>query len=491
MSAVRCWLIGLVATLMPMYGSLACGGQSGGVLPRDLVWTGCGGAFQCATLDVPIDYNHAGGKKVTLALTRLPASDSSQRIGVLLVNPGGPGASGISLAHFAATAFPANIRARFDIVGWDPRGVGQSSRVRCDDAPVPTVEPATAAPIPRSTSDPELQAAIALGEACFRGTGELLGFVDTESNARDMEQIRLALREDVISYIGYSYGTFLGAQYADLYPSRARAFVLDAGVDPSLDRGAQIEGQAVALERALHAFLSDCAARPSCPFYSDGDPASHLQQLRLALNASPIKATTPSGSSVTLDGDQMLGQAVGNGLVSGNWGRLAEALADVEYRHDGTGIARLLGGETVGSNPQNTGAANLAITCLDTTRIQSQAWNQLIERLRAVFTEFPLTTAPPSPECEGWPFEPRWRPRELHAKGAAPILVIGTTDDPLVPYEWSQSLARQLSAGRLLTWQGHAHTASFSHPSVSSCIDSAVTAYLIDLKLPGEGTVCQ
>lgn len=305
-----------------------------------------------------------------------------------------------------------------------------------------------------------------------------------------MEQIRLSLHEDVISYIGYSYGTFLGAQYADLYPSRVRAFVLDAALDPSLNREAQIEGQAAAIERALHAFLSDCGARPSCPFYNDGDPALHLRQLRLALNASPIKATTTSGKTVALDGDQMLGRAVYNGLVSGNWVRLAQALADIEHRHSGTEIVKLLGGGG-GPSQQNTGDANMAITCLDTTRIEGDAWNQLLNRLQAAMPEFPMTTTPSSQECTGWPFEPRWRPHELHATGSAPILVVGTTNDPVTPYEWSQALARQLSAGRLLTWQGHSHTVSFSKPSLSPCVNSAVTAYLIDLVLPNDGAVCQ
>ena len=433
-----------------------------------------------------MDYHHPNGKKITLALNRFAAANPAQRIGVLLVNPGGPGDSGLGLAHFAATAFPDEVRARFDIIGWDPRGVGQSSPVVCHDAtafPTPT---ATPTPDQRLPDRPEGAKLNAYGERCLRNTGDELGFVDTVSSARDIDRMRLALGEDAISYIGYSYGTFLGATYADLYPSHVRAFVLDAGVDPALSYEAGTEGLAVAAEAALQAFLSDCAVHSRCPYYSSGDPHGHLDNLRRALDVQPVLASTRSGSSVKIDGDQLL-DAVHQGLMSGAWNALAQALADVELHRDGTGVGKLLYGG--GATARNGNAAALAIDCLDLPMPNRDAFNDLASRIEAEAPHF-AGPAPQSAPCDGWPVRATGLPHELHALGSAPILVVGATGDPVTPYKWSQSLARQLSAGRLLTWQGHQHTVSFYKPSRSACIDTAVIAYLVVLSIPDEGKVC-
>lgn len=434
-----------------------------------------------------MDYHHPGSKKITLALTRLAAGNPATRIGVLLVNPGGPGGSGLNLAHRAATAFPDEVRLKFDIIGWDPRGVGQSSPVVCQDATAPPTPTITATPTQSSLIDAAVARMAAYGEACLRNTGDELGFVDTVSSARDIDRIRVALREDVISYIGYSYGTLLGATYADLYPSHVRAFVLDAAVDPALTYEAKYEGITVAVEAALQAFLSDCAVHTDCPYYSSGDPQGHFEKLRQVLDADPVLATATSGISTKIDGNGLI-KAVFQGLMSGGWTTLAQALADVELRRDGTRIAEFLrgaGGATAG----NAADAEIAINCLDIPTPNRDALSQLASRLTVEAPDF-ASPPPQLAECDGWPLGATGLPHELHALGSAPILVVGTTGDPNTPYKWSQSLARQLSSGHLLTWQGHEHTVSFHARGRSSCIDTAVIAYLVDLTVPEDGKIC-
>lgn len=353
---------------------------------------------------------------------------------------------------------------------------------------MPATPPVTPTPDQNSARDPQVEALAALGEACLRNTGDELGFIDTTSGARDIERIRIALRESAISYIAYSYGTFLGTQYADLYPSSVRAFVLDGGVDPALSAKAQVEGQAVAAERSLQAFLSDCAVRPACSLYNNGDPGVRFDELRRALDIRPLLVPATSGDSTRIDGTKFV-DAVYQALIRGAWNTLAQALADVQIRQDGTAIVKLLQSGSGAARGITTAAATIATNCLDAPTPNRDALSQLAERLRAEAPHFVSPSALTT--CDGWPFEATRQPHELHAVGSAPILVIGTTGDPLAPYEWSQSLARQLRAGHLLTWQGHRHTVSFHSPSLSQCIDAAVTAYLVDLVLPSDGTVCE
>jgi hypothetical protein len=263
--------------------------------------------------------------------------------------------------------------------------------------------------------------------------------------------------------------------------------VLDAGLDPALTSEAEAEGFAVAAEAALQAFFSDCAVHTDCPYHSGGDPQGHFANLRRALDAKPVLATTTPETSTKIDGKQVL-KAVYQGLISGAWKTVAQALADLELRQDGTGIAKLLyvGGA---ASARNTDDAAIAINCLDRPAPDRNALSQLADRISAEAPDF-AGPAPQAVPCDVWPFKAVGQPHELHAVGSAPILVVGTSGDPVTPYKWSQSLARQLSAGRLLTWRGHQHTVSFYRPSRSSCIDTAVIAYLVDLTVPEDGKIC-
>lgn len=477
------------ALILAILGGIAivwgcsCGG---GDARRDqtIAWKSCGGGFDCGMLSVPMDYSHPNDKQITLALTRLRAADPNRRIGVLLLSPGGPGESGINAAHVAANSFPSAIRARFDIVGWDPRGSGESSPVRCGETGASSSGGESTGAGEDAAISQSIEQLMAFGESCLRETGEELRFVDTTSSARDMEQIRTALHEKSFSFIGYSYGTFLGAQYAELYPSRVRAFVLDSALDPALGFEAEAEGRAVAAEGALRTFLADCAADSGCPFYDDGHSAAEFERLRDALDRNPIVAHLQSGD-MKLDGPAFI-QAVYQILMTGDWRTLARALSDADFSRDGTLLTSLVRTGNVRTTADQ-GDARVATLCLDNPR---PSRNELIASATRIDTEAPDFVGPIDTGCDGWPIAPTWHAHELNARGSPPILVIGSVHDPVTPYEWSVSLARQLTHGVLLSSEGHFHAVSFHSPSLSPCIDAAVTAYLDNLVTPTPGAIC-
>ena len=491
-SPSRVWIGGLViAAAIVAIAAFARWHDSGSAAAHPLVWSDCGDDFDCARLDVPIDYDHPSGKTISLALTRLAAADPAQRVGSLLLNPGGPGASGIDFARSAQRAFPDAVRSKFDIIGFDPRGVGQSAPVVCDSPTAAPTAEASATPDQHTPGARYLDSLKTYAESCQRSTGDLLAFVDTVSSARDIERIRIALGEESISYFGYSYGTFLGATYADLYPSRVRAFVLDGAIDPSLDYEAFRETQALASETVLTAFLADCARRADCPYHNDGNPQQHFEKLRATLDETPLLVTSPSGLKRRIDGYFMLA-ATGRGLsLRAPWQTLSLALRDAEFRHDGTGLAGLLSGGDPGSRTRrNFANAETAINCLDTQLPAIDEMDRFVAELETKAPHFADWVVGGAVYCISWPFAAKGVPHELHAEGAAPILVVGTKGDPATPYVWAQSLARQLTSSRLLTWTGYGHTASFHNPSNGTCIDAAVAAYLVDLTLPDEGKSC-
>ncbi|MFO7589926.1 MAG: alpha/beta fold hydrolase, partial [Acidimicrobiia bacterium] len=260
-----------------------------------LTWRSCQqGLAECATLAVPLDDTVAGGPTIDLAITRAAARDPDRRIGSLVVNPGGPGAPATDFAVDFASSLPDEILDRFDIVGFDPRGVGESEGVDCLD----DLDPLYA--LDWTSTDAATRAEFVAGvqaivDACVASDGALLPYLATERTARDMDRVREALGDERLTYLGFSYGTYLGALYAAQFPDRVRALVLDAAVDPSLDAAAvQIE-QSVGFERSLELFLADCAADPECAFHHDGDPGAAYDALRARIADRPIPAPDAPG----------------------------------------------------------------------------------------------------------------------------------------------------------------------------------------------------
>jgi pimeloyl-ACP methyl ester carboxylesterase len=457
--------------------------------PPPVTWTPCGAPAECGRIAVPLDYAHPRGPSITLALSRVKAADAKHRVGALLVNPGGPGGSGLDLplgllgqAHQEGGPLAAALD-RFDLIGFDPRGVGASSSVNCIDNP-----DAFYATDPTPDSQEEKRALIAsiraFARACLQRTGALLQHVGTVDAARDMDQIRRALGDTKISYLGFSYGTELGATYADLFPSHVRAAVLDGAVDMSLDGPGLIREQALAMERAFHVFAANCAARPSCAFYSAGDPERAFDRLLHRLDVAPEAVgarVANEGKARTVAGFALFVLPSVRPLVELG---LAQAAA-------GDGSILLNGFDLYAERrPDGTYSngidATVAVNCLDYRWPRGErGYDAIAARPLAAAPRFGPTFEREYLPCAYWPFNGQDRPVPK-ADGAPPIVVVGSTGDPATPYEWAQAMARQLESGVLLTRVGEGHTAL----GVSRCIDDALATYLSRLTVPKPGTTC-
>lgn len=455
-----------------------------------LAWADCGAPFECATLNVPLDYQQPAGRSISLSLIRLPAADPTTRIGSLLTNPGGPGGSGIDFVRQNAQAlFSSDLRARFDIVGFDPRGVGMSTPVECVDGP--TLDALNALdPIPDTAAERTalIDGAKRFDAGCQARSGDLLPFMSTADAARDMDQIRIALGEPKLTYLGFSYGTYLGTVYAGLYPKNIRAFVLDGALDPTLTFTQVEEAQGRSFERELNRFLADCASSSTCEFRNGGKPGPAFDALMASIDKHPLPARASGDPRPVGPGEAFTGVLVAL-YATGSWPTLAKGLALAQLG-DGSillYLADLYNGRQADGSYSNEAAANSAVNCLDNvapTRLS--AIETLAATYRRTAPRFGVAVAYSGLVCAFWPVRPTGTRTIIHAAGAPPILVVGTTGDPATPYAWAVSLAQQLSSGVLLTRKGEGHTAYGQNP----CIDAAVDAYLIELAVPAAGTVC-
>ena len=336
--------------------------------PSTLVWKPCGTPFECATLEVPLDYADPGGRQITLALIRLPAADPGSRIGSLVTNPGGPGGSGVEfLRSSGESLFSQDLRNRFDIVSFDPRGVGDSTPVECLNGPdldrLNALDPTPDTPAERNAL---IAGAKEFDQACIQNSGDLLPHMATTDAARDMDQIRAALGEAKLTYLGFSYGTFLGTVYAGLFPTHIRALVLDGAIDPAQSFVQRNLVQAEGFERALNAYLDDCKARTSCQFYNNGKPAEAFDALMRQIDAKPLPATAIGDSRAVGPGEAFTG--VLYSLYSRqSWPVLSQALA-LAQRGDGSillVLADAYNERAPDGTYKNVAAANNAVNCHD------------------------------------------------------------------------------------------------------------------------------
>jgi len=449
-----------------------------------LEWRGCGSGFQCSSLSVPIDYSNASSGSIDLALIRLPAASPSQRIGSLLVNPGGPGGSAIDFLRAWSGSVSPDIRARFDLFAFDPRGVGESNGIVCHD----TLQQLFAVnPNPASASDWQKAEAAArvFVDACAQKYRDVLPYLGTKNVARDMESVRKALGEDRLTYLGYSYGTAIGQVYADMYPDRVRAFVLDGAIDLSLDFEQINQQQMVGFERAYRAYVDDCKRR-ACSLAGNGDPAAAIDQLIARAEQQPIPA---AGSDRDAGAGEAL-TAIFSALYSQQqWPRLTRALQNA-IDGNGSGLIALtdqyLERNPDGSYPDIT-EANMAVNYVDEVCPKDPAaYPAMADRFAKAAPHFGPSAAVASLTCAFWPAtaDPAPAPK---AHGAPAILVVDTTNDPATPWEWGVAVSKQLESGHLLTHRGNGHTI---YAQGNSCIDAAVNAYLIELIVPPDGQSC-
>ncbi len=448
-----------------------------------------GKRFDCATVAVPRDWSDRGGPTYDLALIRVRAADQRDRIGSLVLNPGGPGASGVDTAVYlslgpALGGLPAEITRRFDIVGFDPRGVERSSPVDCvTDAD----QDATFAAEPDPDTQAEFDAVVALNKRVAQGCGAKYGgqlpLFSTEQAARDMDAVRAAVGDDKLTYLGYSYGTLLGATYAQLFPKRVRALVLDGAVDPEQGLVAGAEAQAKGFERAFTNFAAWCRGTPArCPIGPDARKA--VTDAIAAAERSPVRGR--DGRDATAG--WVFLAVVASLYDRSGWSRLAAAVRDLG-RGDATGVLDLADGYADRDDRgryTNMFDANVVVNCADTdAKVTAAQVRRLQFEWRAKYPLFGAPLAVGMLPCVFWPADRDPYPTGT-AAGAPAIVVVGTVGDPATPYENTAKLAAMLGVGRVLTWEGEGHTA---YPN-TTCITDAVDRYLIDLTVPAEGLRC-
>jgi pimeloyl-ACP methyl ester carboxylesterase len=459
---------------------------------QELDWSPCPDSSdegdQCARLTVPLDYRRPAGRTLEIAVLDVPASGS--RIGSLLVNPGGPGAPGTSYAAARGTYFGDPLLEHFDIVGFDPRGTGDSSAVDC-------LSDAAMSRYLAGNPSPETPAQVAAYRAlqhrfvagCSRRSGALAGHVSTVEAARDLDILRAALGESTMSYLGASYGTELGATYAQLFPQRVGRFVLDGAVDPTLGTRASSLQQAKGFQTALDAYAANCA-ESSVGCFLGKDVKSVEQTIGTILDRLATHPIPAGRGRVLTAGDAYYGIAAT--LYNRSYWILLSAGLRGALGGDGSVLMQLADGyadrNADGTFNSNLLEAFVDISCLDDpySLAYSQVPNEYaaFEKASPVFGReyaWSLTT------CDG--FAPRRHEPvpTIHARGAAPIVVIGTTRDPATPYRWAVALAHQLDSGVLITRDGDGHT---GYHRGNTCVDDAVESYLVSGVIPEDGLSC-
>ncbi|MET9643849.1 alpha/beta hydrolase [Streptomyces syringium] len=460
---------------------------------QKLTWRSCAGdRFECATLRAPLDYDRprAGGD-LKLAVSRKKATGPGKRLGSLLVNPGGPGGSAVGyLQGYAGTRYPAAVRARYDMIAVDPRGVAGSEPVSClSDAEMDAYTRVDMSPDSPSEVGELTDAYRGFAEGCAKRSGKVLGHVSTVEAARDMDVLRAALGDDKLHYVGASYGTFLGATYAGLFPSRVGRLVLDGALDPSLDARRVNRDQTAGFQTAFESFAKDCVGRADCPLGtgSTGAAGDRLKDLFKRIDTHPVPTGTPRELTESL---------AATGVISAMYDERAWPLLRAALRaarnNDGSPLLKL--SDAYYERDQRGSYANLmyansAVNCLDLPAAfrNPAEVHSAVADFKEASPVFGESLAWAALSCAYWSVPATGRPHRIEAQGAAPILVVGTTRDPATPYAWARSLASQLSSGHLLTYEGDGHTA---YTRGSDCVDTTINDYLLTTTAPPAARKC-
>ncbi|CAB4341770.1 unannotated protein [freshwater metagenome] len=453
---------------------------------QQLSWSDCNGGFDCATLKVPRDYANPNIANIEIAVIRLK-SDGAQAS--LLLNPGGPGGSGIDYVRAATYVTSKALRKNFDIVGFDPRGVGKSTPIDClDDKQTDQYIAADGSPDDQVEIDQTVQILETFAAECAKNSPQLYAHVDTVSATRDIDILRAALGDTKLNWLGKSYGTLLGATYASLFPQNVGRMLLDGAIDPKLSNEEMSLGQALGFEDALDRFVADCPSHKDCPLNSDPIAArAQIQGMLDNLDANPSKLA--DGRSFT--------QAMGVTGVFGSlydkaysWPEFRQSLSDAlegDFEMLAESVDFYTGRNSDGSYSDNSNDAIAAVNCLDRPdRATVEQTKSLAAQWRLLAPTFGEYLAWSNVGCTFWKTPATGSPGKISAEGAPTILVVGTTHDPATPYEWAQSLAEQLSSGVLLTLDGDGHTAYLQG---SPCIDQVVDKYYLTGKVDN-GITC-
>ncbi|MFI8926114.1 alpha/beta hydrolase [Streptomyces sp. NPDC053474] len=464
------------------------------VVSQRLDWGACegsgkdappGGEWRCATLKVPLDYAKPDGETIGIALIRAAstAKKRGDRIGSLLFNFGGPGGSGVSMLPAFASAY-GDLRERYDLVSFDPRGVAGSEGVRCrSDRQTQAAEKTDPTPDTRAEEKAYLADAAAFGAGCARAAKKLLPHLSTADAARDMDVIRQVLGDEKLHYFGISYGTELGGTYAHLFPKKVGRLTLDAVVDPTAGAVGHARNQARGFQRALENYLRSSGEVPATG-------TRKIAELLRRVDAKPLRTSTP-GRRLT---ESLATTGITVALYSRQtWPVLTDALEKAE-KGDGSGLLELADtyNDRDASGAYSTQShSQRAIACRDAkerpTAADAKARLAEFREISPVFGGFMAWDT--AGWCHDWPVAGLRDTPEVSAPGAAPILVVGTTGDPATPYEGARKMADELGegVGVQLTWKGEGHGA---YGNGSDCVDGTVNDYLLKGEVPRDGKVC-
>jgi len=488
-TAVACLLTGCSSTTKESFPDA----------PNDastLDWQNCSGNFQCATLKTPIDYSDATLGQFDIAVIRYRDPGQHDRIGSLVINPGGPGVSGIEYARSAQYILSPDVLERYDIVGFDPRGIGASTPIHClsdaeqDELLAGDPKPDNEAEYAQGLSDTQ-----AFIDKCVAKTANLAHF-STADAARDMELLRQALGDEKLNYMGFSYGTYLGTLYAQAFPNNVGRFVLDGAIDPSISIDQQSLIQAVAFDQALANFIADCAQEKNCPLPPNATPA-FFTELFTKVAANPLTITNGESTRLITEGLVVTGTASALYDDASGWPQLRTAITQA-LQGDGSGFAKLAdaynGRKSDGTYSDNQNDANIIINCLDWQESRS---NDAIRASAAKFIKaapvFGPYVAYSGITCNtlnkaiGRLQRTTGQSTSQIRNTATPVLVIGTTQDPATPYVWAKALANYIAGSRLITLKGEGHT---GYGRGSGCVDDAVDQYLIERLIPKANLLC-
>ena len=453
-------------------------------------WSSCCENFECGDITVPVDYENLGGERIQLSLVRHPANNESSRLGTLFVNPGGPGASGVEYGFAAEYIVSPEILAQYDIVGFDPRGVGGSSAERCltnkdTDRLIASNGP-PAVGLPESEI---IAASKMLAEKCKAKLGDRLKHLGSVAVVSDMELMRKVFGEKKFNFLGKSYGTYLGLVYASMYPNSVGRVVLDGVIDPQVTTNEVNKTQAIGFELALDSFLTDCIAKVNCFYQGDLQGArDEVSKIMTLLRSNPLKSNDDR-----LVTESILVLAMVSSLYNTDtgWPELNRAFKDAVK---GKGI-RLQGmaddyvlRDKNGAYNSNENEIAYVVNCVDreddASIERTKADSIAISKIAPHFGPYIAWSALP---CDYWPYPPIRPPVELSGPNLPPFLMVGTTRDPATPYEWAQSVAKRFPSVVLITADGDGHT---GHGRGSACVDGAVDAYLLKGTLPGGALTC-
>jgi pimeloyl-ACP methyl ester carboxylesterase len=476
-------------------------------------WSACRDGFQCATVPAPLDYDHPHGVQIGISVIRLPAAEPGRRIGSLLLNPGGPGGSGVDFARAVAKFLPLELRARFDIVGFDPRGIQRSTPLRCYDTYEQAIADLPPFPYPDTPAEEQDQRVSddKLAAACARHGGAILNHMSSADAARDMDLLRGAFGDRKLTYLGFSYGSILGQNYANLFPSRVRALVIDGVLDPiawTTGRGDQARttplgtrlASADGARRTLGEFFRLCdAAGPDCAF--SGNASRRYAALAQRLRGHPVIITDPSsGETFTVTYNDLIAVTLGALYSPFVWPDFAFLLADLERQVSPAALGQRLGAvrtklglaAAVQEDYPNDVEGRVGVGCSDSINPRSfAAYQRAADRAESRYGYFGRIWNWALSACRAWP---RTAGQDRHlgpwtARTSSPVLIVGNYFDPATRYQGAVVASELLPNSRLLSYAGWGHTAYFS--AGNYCVDSRVTRYLLTGRVPAAGTVCQ